>query len=60
MNGARRALAIQCMENEKLTKNYELYPNIIYKAVTELYKNKKNRSITNIIYRLADWIPEII
>ena len=48
------------MEDDKLTKNYELYPNIIHKAIKELYKDKKNRSITNIIYRIADWIPEII
>ena len=60
INGCRRAVIIQDIHDTTMTIHHEKYPSIIQSALDKIYLKEKNSKITNIIFRMTNWIPETL
>ena len=60
INGCRRAIVIQDIHDTSMTIHHEKYPSILQTALDKIYLKKKNAKITNVIFRMTNWIPETL
>jgi hypothetical protein len=60
INGCKRAVVVQDTKETQMTISCEKYPSILEAALDWVYQDRKNGKITNLIFRLTNWIPETL